>query len=123
MIDYTQVPIVQITYQLTLNIQRLVLKFPKHLRFQLGDRLTGQTQDFLEGVIRANLTRDPMLRSTSLNHLANDLVTIRITLRLIKDLKAISIGQFSEINLCLEDIQKQLTGWTKWTQTQQSANS
>lgn len=120
MTDPTQVPIVQCTYQLALTMQRLVAKFPKHLRFQLGDRLAGRTQDLLEGVIRANLTRDPILRSATLATLANDLFAIRITLRLVKDLKAISTGQFSEISLCLEDIQKQLTGWTKWTQTQQS---
>lgn len=116
--DYSQVPIIQCSYQFALVMQRLVAGFPKNLRYQLGDRLAAMSQDFFEATIRANFTRDPKHRWRALDALSGELFTIRMTVRMAKDLKTISVGQFTEANRYVEDIQKQLTGWTKWTQSQ-----
>ena len=113
--DYSQVPIIQCAYQLSLEMHRLVGGFPKQLRFQLGGRLANAAQDFLERVIQANFIRDPRRRSEALAGLPEALFTMRMSARLAKDLKAISIGQWTETNVRLEDLQKQLAGWSRWT--------
>ena len=115
--DYSQVPIIQSSYQLALDMQRLVAKFPKNLRFQIGDRLAWMTQDFFEATIKANFIRDAALRCKALDALSAEIFTIRMTIRMAKDLKTISSGQYTEVNARVEDIHKQLTGWTKWTQS------
>jgi len=113
--DYSQVPIIQCAYQLSLEMHRLVGGFPKHLRFQLGGRLADAAQDFLERVIQANFIRDPRRRSEALDGLPEALFTLRMSARLAKDLKALSIGQWTETNVRLEDLQKQLAGWSRRT--------
>ena len=115
--DYSQVPITQCAYQLSLEMHRLVGGFPKQLRFQLGGRLATAAQDFLERVIQANFIRDPRRRSEALADLPGALFTMRMSVRLAKDLKAISMGQWTETNVRLEDLQKQLAGWSRWTQS------
>lgn len=117
MTDYSQVPIVQCSYQMALVTQRLVGKFPKHLRFQLGDRLAGRSQDFFENTVKANFIRDPKRRTDALTDLSADLFTFRMTLRMAKDLQSLSVGEFTDLNIRIEDIQKQLTGWSKWSQS------
>jgi len=102
---------------MALVTQRLVGKFPKHLRFQLGDRLAGRSHDFFEKTIRANFIRDPKRRSETLTDLSADLFSFRMTLRMAKDLKSLSVGEFTDLNIRIEEIQKQLTGWSKWTQS------
>ena len=37
--DYSRVPIIQGSYQLALDTQRLVAAYPKNYRYQIGDRL------------------------------------------------------------------------------------
>lgn len=116
--DYSQVPIIQCAYELALTAQRLVLKFPKNLRYQLGDRLAHRTQDLFENTIKANFIRDAARRWQTLDQLAGEVFTIRMLIRMATDLKSISPGQYADTILRLEDYHKQLIGWTKWTQSQ-----
>ena len=113
--DYSQVPIIQCSYQLALETHGLVARFPKHLRFQLGTRILDGSQDFLERVITANFIRDPKLRAEALSGLSAGLFTTLMNIRLARDLRAISPGQAAQLTLRLEDLQKQLTGWLSWT--------
>jgi|GEM_PF-7067960 len=115
--DYSQVPIIQGAYQLALDTQRLVARFPKNFRFQIGDRLAWMTQDFFEATVKANFIRDAALRWKALDALSAEVFTIRMTVRMAKDLKTISNGQYTEVISRVEDLHKQLTGWTKWTQS------
>jgi len=118
MTNPTQVPIVQCTYQLAVETQHLVSHFPKAKRYDIGGRLTTKTLDLFESVTHANFIRDHRERGTKLNTLQPDLFTLKMLFRLAKDLKCISPGQHANVNLRLKDIQKQLTGWTKWTNSQ-----
>ena len=120
--DYSQVPIIQCAYELALEAQRLVLAFPKNLRYQFGERLARLTQDLFENTIQANFTRDPTARWRMLDRLAAAVFTIRMLLRMAKDLKTISTGQYANATMRLEDYHKQLIGWTKWTQTKIARN-
>jgi len=38
---------------------------------------------------------------------------IRLLIRLMKDMKQISLGKFVKINVVVENVSKQLTGWQK----------
>lgn len=115
--DYSQVPIIQCSYELALETQRLVARFPKNMRYQIGDRLAWMTQNFFESTVKANFIREAKLRWRALDALSAELFTIRMTIRMAKDLKTVSVGQYTNVNARLEDLQKQLTGWTKWTQS------
>lgn len=92
--DFSQVPIIQCAYQLALETQKLVAGFPRNVRYQLGDRLATITQDFFEGACKANFIRDPRQRWGALDALSAELFTLRMTVRMAKDLKTVSVGQF-----------------------------
>ena len=114
--DYTQVPIIQCSYQLALELHRLVVKFPRHLRYGLGERLTAGAHDFLDGVIAANFHRGHQQRTTRLQELSPVLLSLRITLRLAQDLRSVSLGEGALVMARLEDLSKQLAAWTRWSQ-------
>ena len=75
-------------------------------------------QDFFEATVKANFIRDSALRWTALGSLSADIFTIRMTLRMAKDLRTISVGQHTAISARVEDLHQQLSGWTKWTHAQ-----
>lgn len=109
-------PIVQISYQLTLDLHRAIANFPRAEKSALGQTITQLLAKFLEGTLSANSIQRPAMRSDALRGLLATLVTIRLNLRLAKDLRCLSKKQHADYNLRLDDIQRQLTGWLKWTQ-------
>lgn len=115
--DYSQVPIIQCTYQLALECQRIAANAPKSYRHQVGDRLANATLNLFEGTARANFLKQATPRLEALDCLAAQLFTLQMTGRMAKDLKIMSQGQFTEFSTRVADIKKQLAGWAKWTKT------
>jgi hypothetical protein len=117
-VDYSQVPIIQCAYQLALEIQKYLVTCPKSLRYQVGERLANATQDFFAGTIKANFERNLERRQGILHNLSAHLLTIRMWLRMLKELKGMPSGLHGSLNLMVSDIQRQLTAWSKWSQGQ-----
>ena len=115
--DYTNVPIVECSFQLAYQSQRLIALFPKNLRSQIGDRLGATTMDFFEHMSKVNFLPDSQSRCDALKNLSGDLFVIKMLVRMAKDLKLISVGQFTEYNARISDLQRQITAWGKWTKT------
>ena len=114
----TQLPIVQVTYQLSLDLRRTIAKFPRVHRISLGDYLSQSLGEFLETIVRTNHLTDHQDRVQSLKTLMGQLLSIRLHLRMAKDLGCLSKGQFADFSRKLDDIQRQLLGWHKWAKTQ-----
>ena len=62
-------------------------------------------------IFRANSSRDR--RYILLENAREKLETIRLMLRLTKDLKQITLDEFVSLNEKIENISKQLVGWQK----------
>jgi hypothetical protein len=114
----SQLPIVQVTYQLSLDLRRTIAKFPRAHRNSLGDFLSQGLGAFLETIVRTNHLTDHSERVRSLRVLMGQLLSIRLHLRMAKDLGCLSKGQFADFSRKLDDIQRQLIGWHKWAKTQ-----
>lgn len=97
-------------YQLVLWLYPTIQKFPKSQRFVLGQQIENTALDILRGIIRANAEPDklPLLKSASV-----DLDTLRILLRLAKDLKFLSIRQYAFAAELVNEVGKLLGGWIK----------
>jgi hypothetical protein len=65
-------------------------------------------------IYRANSSQSR--RYTLLESAREKLETIRLMLRLTKDLKQISLDEFVSLNEKIEDISKQLFGWQKMSE-------
>ena len=105
-----QLTIFEKTYQLILWLYPAVRKFPKAQRFVLGQQIENTALDILRGIIRANAERDklPLLKNVSV-----DLDTLRILLRLSKDLEFLSVRQYGFAAERVNEVGKLLGGWIK----------
>jgi four helix bundle protein len=107
---YKNLAIFEKTYELILWLYPTVNKFPKSQRFVLGQHIENTILQILEGIIEANQERDkfPYLKKISV-----ELDKLRILIRLSKDLKFISIKQYSFVAEKVNEIGKMLGGWIK----------
>ena len=97
-------------YQLVRWLYPTIQKFPKSQRFVLGQQIENISLDVLRGIIRANASRTklPILYEASV-----DLDTLRILLRLPKDLKLLSIRQYAFAAELVNEVGKLLGGWIR----------
>lgn len=105
-----QLTIFEKTYQLIAWLYPTIQKFPKSQRFVLGQQVESVALDLLRGIIRANASRAklPILYDVSV-----DLDTLRILLRLCKDLKFISLRQYAFAAEMVNEVGKLLGGWIR----------
>jgi len=98
------------TYELILWLYPAINKFPKSQRFVLGQRIENAILEIFEGIIEANQEKNKM---PFLKKISVELDKLRILIRLSKDLKFISIRQYSFSAEKINEIGKMLGGWMK----------
>jgi len=98
------------TYELILWLYPTVNKFPKSQRFVLGQQIENTILEILKGIIEANQERDKL---AYLKKISVELDKLRILVRLSKDLRFISIRQYSFAAEKINEIGKMLGGWMK----------
>jgi four helix bundle protein len=105
-----ELKIFQKTYDLIIYLHPVVNKFPKAEKFVLGQRIENTALNVLEGIIAANQETDKeeILKKTGV-----ELEKLRMFIRLAKDLKFISIGQYEHTSLMVNEIGKMLGGLMK----------
>lgn len=110
-------PIFVKTYTFMLWLLPLTANFPRHHRLGLARRLEDSALDFHEAILQAAKTKgDPRwLRAADV-----DLDRVRFYLRLCKDMRLLSIGQYEHAAKIVVEIGKLLGGWLKRKSTGQS---
>jgi O6-methylguanine-DNA--protein-cysteine methyltransferase len=105
-----QSPIFVKTYAFVLWLQPLAANFPRHQRAGLARRLEDSALNFYERILEAGKSKsDPrLLRAADL-----ELDKVRFYLRMSKDLKSISLGQYAHAAELVVEIGKLLGGWMK----------
>jgi four helix bundle protein len=99
------------TYELILWLYPTVNKFPKSQRFVLGQRVENAMLEILEKIIAANQSRSKLVY---LKKISVELDTLRILMRLSKDLHFINIRQYEFAAVKINEIGKMLGGWMKF---------
>jgi four helix bundle protein len=107
-----QLTIFEKMYEFIRWLYPAVRKFPKAQRFVLGQQIENTALDILRGIIRANAEREklPYLKRISI-----DLDTLRILLRLSKDLEFLSVRQYGFSAEKVNEVGKLLGGWMRST--------
>jgi len=103
-----QSPIFSRTYDLLRWLIPATTKFPRQQRFVLAEALQRTVLRFQERLIEAVYASNPMpvLRQADV-----DLVKLRFYLRLCKDLKLLSIGQYEHVARMVDEVGRLLGGW------------
>jgi hypothetical protein len=105
-----ELPIIREYYEFVLWLTPKIGKFPRDLRFTLGERLEVVLFVVLELLLRARFAREKLLILDQINI---ELEILRFQIRLAKDLQALSMKAYGDAAKKLVSIGKQLGGWRK----------
>jgi hypothetical protein len=83
---------------------------PRAHRFTLGDRVYAQALDLVVVLTQASFSRD---KSRALETAADRVNSLRILLRLSKDLQLISFDSYTHATGLLDEIGRMIGGWRK----------
>ena len=108
--NYNELPVYKATYDLFLEIFRFTKNFNKEYKYTVGESIKNETLELIMLIYRANSKQN---RKETIQDAREKVEVIRLYIRLMKDLQQISIKRFVQVNIQLENVSKQLTGWKK----------
>jgi hypothetical protein len=110
---YTALPIYKVAYDLSIEIFKRTDLFPREYKYTVGERLKNESLDLILQIYKANKSQ----KQKRLKHIAEareNVETIRLLLRLVKDLQVIGNKPFVFLNSKVEGVSVQLAGWQKY---------
>lgn len=108
---YTSLPVYNEAYNLCLAIFKLTDNFSRQYRYVLGEDLKKNAKELIILIYRANRVNQKKL---IIDNAREVLESIRLLLRLVLDLKIISLNNFVNLSDRLENISKHLSAWSKY---------
>jgi four helix bundle protein len=105
-------PIFDKSYQLSVEIFRETMKFPKSQRYVIAQRLQDASLGFIEEITLGFTSVDKLL---ALNRASDYLEKLRILTRVTFDLNFWSFRRYDRINVKINEVGKMLGGWIKKT--------
>lgn len=116
----TQLPVFRRMYDLTLIIMRLVNKFPKQYKYNIGDKLINTSLDLFKYLFTANRVYDDKQKRVScLEDFLDDFDRLKVLIRLSNEERLFSIKDAANLAVITEDITKQINGWrNKYSNTE-----
>lgn len=110
MASYDNLPVYKTTYELLSYVFRMNRHVSRDYRYTLCETLKKELIDMLILIYKANMVTDKV------GHIAQareKIAVVKIYLRLLCDLKQISIKQFAQTAEMSESVSKQLASWYK----------
>lgn len=107
---FYDLPVYKATYDILLELFLLVQKMPREHKFTLGEQVKKECMDIFLDIYQANTVNDKreFLKSASLH-----LLKLRVMLRICNDLRLMNMERFIKLNEKVENVSRQLAGWTK----------
>ncbi len=110
MARYDELPVYKASYDLFLEIFRFVKEFDREYKYTIGESLKKETLDLTILIYKVNGRTD---KTEVLEEARERMETVRLIVRLTKDLHQINIKKFVLLNKRIENVSKQLAGWQK----------
>lgn len=103
-------PALEAAYQLVLWVTPTVDKYPRNLKFTLGDRTIAAALDVLDRLIEATYARD---RASQLSAANLALERLRFFFRLASDLKVLDLRRYEHAARLIDETGRLVGGWMK----------
>ncbi len=97
---YSDLPVYKASYDLLLLVYEFSNPLSRDYKYTIGERLKSETLELLLLVFKSSTAEDKI-------------ELVRLLLRVLKDLKQLSLKRYAQISILTENISKQLTGWKK----------
>ena len=111
MAQYQHLPIYKTTYELLGAVTRLTAGFPKAYKYSLGEKIRGEVVEMIVYIFKANSSRAE--RAEHAGIVLERVQVVELLLRLSRDMRAITIKQFSETVALTDSLGRQAQGWIK----------
>lgn len=108
----TQLPVFRKMYDLNLMIIRLVNKFPKQYKYNIGNELINTSLRLFKHLFSASRECDN--KTKKIQHLDNfldDYDLLKVLIRLSNEERLFTIKDAANLALLTENISKQINGW------------
>src|SRR5258708_103200 len=109
---HSQLPIYKATYDLLSVTVDIAKNMPRDFKASIGARIRDECLDLIVLVYRANCARN---KTPHLDDLIEKLQVAELLLRLSKDKRFISLGQYATAIQLTDSIGKQASGWRKFS--------
>ncbi|MFM2433237.1 MAG: hypothetical protein RLZZ511_4451 [Cyanobacteriota bacterium] len=109
-------PIIQKTYDLVKWYVPILNRLPRDYRHTLGERISNELYNLLDGLIQARYSRDKLPQLQSLN---TRLDILRHQARLLLDFQLIATKRYEYISQRLTEIGTELGGWIRHCSSRQ----
>ena len=110
MSTYNHLPVYKASYDLLVDLFRSVKDFTREYKFTIGESIKSEAVQMIKNIYRANSSYK---KKELLQAARENAETIRLYLRLIKDLQQISLAKFVRLNEKIESVSRQLTAWQR----------
>ena len=105
-----ELPVYKACYDLLIEIFEFTKDFSKEYKYTVGESLKNETIKLLILIFRANSRTDKQM---VLQEAREQIEVIRLLIRLMKDMRQVSLKTFVQVNQKVEEVSKQLSGWQK----------
>lgn len=109
MATFDNLPVYKTSYDLLLELFQTANNFSRDYRFTIGEQVKKETLEMMLWIYRAN--KSFAGRKNRIAEAREKVESIRITLRVLRDLKQVSFKKFLSLNEKLESVSKQLFLW------------
>jgi len=111
---FTNLPVYKLGYDLLIEIYNRTKSFPREYKYTIGEKLKAESLNMLINVYKANKSK-VINRLQYIDDARQNVEVLRLLMRITHDLKVIGTKGFTLINIKIEELSKQLTGWQKYT--------
>jgi len=105
---YYTLPVYKASYKLVILLFANSENFAREYKYTTGQELKDQGMELIKNIYRANKAMD---KAASIGQARENVEMIRLFVRLMQDFDQIGLKKFVEINLCIEEVSKQLANW------------
>jgi len=106
--NYDELPVYKATYDLLLEVFHFTKGFSKEYKYTVGESIKKETLELITLIYRSNSKQN---KTETIQEAREKIEVLRLFIRLMKDLRQISLKRFVQINKQVENVSKQLTGW------------
>ncbi len=103
-------PVFKKSYDLLIEIFKMVSGLSREYKYTIGEKLKNESLSLLLYIYKANSSRDKEMPIEKCRESAE---TVRLLVRILHDLRQISIKRMAALNMLIENINRQLNGWKK----------
>ncbi|WP_419504853.1 four helix bundle protein [Barnesiella intestinihominis] len=120
MANYDNLPVYKAAYDLLLRVYGLGQHWGRDIKFTLGERLKNDLYDVLLFIYQANGVHE---KSALIEQARLGITRVKIEIRLLHDLKQLSVKQYAVLSQMSESVSKQLAAWSKSQKNKVKPNS